>query len=463
MKGMLWRLVATGTTLLLALTVGFSYGGMVSGDGIGWTYEVLVMTYPLVFLVGLGLWRRGIAGRPAAPLFRLGAWMAFLLSPLLLVAWAGWGVGFGEAFLEMARHLLLAAVPSALLLVAYLIFFRSVRFAWLNVGVLALATLVSAVSLARGAASLGRAFSSYGTDDLIVGIVVTALAAGLGVLNLLAARRPAERREAAVARPGPVALWWSLAALSVPFVALASFGVTARALTELGSDSSEAWGEELIVSIEAGRVDVLRSQLEGRRLGVSIPAEALVAAAERGQVDALRLLVEAGADLEAETSIHYSTALLSAARWADAATVRALLELGADPDHGGKLLAETSYVWLTPLDAAIDADNPDSLRALLEGGAATETAAGDGITPLIRAAQSGHVECVRALIEGAAALDARDGYSERTPLHHAAHWGHREVYELLLDAGADPTLTDGDGRRAAELLEASTEPAPGES
>jgi hypothetical protein len=439
-KEMMWRMTAVGTTLLLALIVGVVYGGMMNDDSIDYSHEIFVMTYPAVFLVGLSLWRCA-AGRRASPLFRLAAWMAFLLAPMALVAWAGWAVGFGEPFREVARHLLLAAVPCALLMVAYLISFRSIRFAWFNVVLLGLLTASAVFSIVRGTASLGRAFSSYGKGDLIAGVVVAVLAAGICLLNVLAARRPVPERKTRPAWPGPAALWWALAVLAVPLVALLSLGVTARSLSELGSDSSQAFGEDIIASIRIGQIDALRSQLEARRPGVSIPADVLVAAAE------------AGADLEAETVLNYATALVSAARWSDLATVQALLQLGADPDHGSYVLAETSNEWMTPLGAAVYADKPDILRALLEAGATTETAAGDGISPLIRAARSGRLECARVLVKAGATIDARDLIFNRTALHHAAHWEQREVYQLLLEEGADPTLTDKNGRTAAELLE----------
>ena len=56
----------------------------------------------------------------------------------------------------------------------------------------------------------------------------------------------------------------------------------------------------------------------------------------------------------------------------------------------------------------------------------------------------------RPLLEGGARVDDRD-VRGRTALMIAAEGGHAEIAALLLARGADPSLMDNAGRRAADL------------
>jgi hypothetical protein len=114
------------------------------------------------------------------------------------------------------------------------------------------------------------------------------------------------------------------------------------------------------------------------------------------------------------------TSLHLAAFFGGAATVRALLAAGAEPDA--------------------DADNPLRVR------------------PLHSAVASHDRESVRALLEAGADPNVaqRGGF---TPLHGAAHAGDGEMVALLLAHGADPALTTDDGKDARSLAEGDAVPA----
>ncbi len=227
-------------------------------------------------------------------------------------------------------------------------------------------------------------------------------------------------------------------------------------------------------------------------------------AAERGDVEMARMLVHAGAGMEAVTRMAEYTALHLACRAGHGAVARALLEAGADP------AAPTASGGATSLHLAAAAGSAEAVVALIEHGAdvdAREERAGQ--TPLIFAAAQNRVEAIRALIAGgadpsistrvvdmveleeslrggaddavrrqiAAQLAARDAGKEEeregedgdpedkpaeapkpmsmgeqvghvggmTALLHAARQGHDEAVEVLLEAGADVDRASADG------------------
>jgi ankyrin repeat protein len=127
--------------------------------------------------------------------------------------------------------------------------------------------------------------------------------------------------------------------------------------------------------------------------------EALVWAAKSDRVDALPLLAELGARLDADP--YRGTALAWAASRGHVAAVRRLLELGADPDVRGTF-----------------------------GGPGH----GQGVTALHLAAGDGHVEAARILLQGGADPTIRDLLFDSTPLGWAEHLGHAAAADLLRTA-----------------------------
>jgi hypothetical protein len=96
---------------------------------------------------------------------------------------------------------------------------------------------------------------------------------------------------------------------------------------------------------------------------------------------------------------------------------------------------------LTPLAAAIRADNQQTVSRLLELGADIHAAGRGGETPLFLAAFFGRLEIVEYLLERGADVNAQtmDG---RTPLHAAVLGSHPEVARRLMEAGAVISETD---------------------
>ena len=154
----------------------------------------------------------------------------------------------------------------------------------------------------------------------------------------------------------------------------------------------------------------------------------IVVAARNSDHQAVRALLEAGADPDA-TYGDGTTALHWAAHRDAHAMVVDLLTAGADAnagdDHG-----------VTPLSLASLNGNRFVVDALLAAGADPNAARTSGETPLMTAARVGSLEVVRSLIAAGADPNAREATLGQTALMLAVAENHTPVARLLLETGA---------------------------
>ena len=101
-------------------------------------------------------------------------------------------------------------------------------------------------------------------------------------------------------------------------------------------------------------------------------------------------------------------------------------------------------------EAAKDGDRA-TVRALLEQGADVNLAEGDGMTALHWAASKGDVEVARLLVARGANVKAATRLGSFTPLHLAAQAGSAPIIALLAAHGADGRRGHADGRDAAHV------------
>ncbi len=185
-------------------------------------------------------------------------------------------------------------------------------------------------------------------------------------------------------------------------------------------------------------------KLSGMAFGVAVVAATVAAtltespvadAAMRGDVEAVRDLIESGADVNAPqgdgmTALHWS------ARSGDPGLVALLVEAGAEPDP------RTRIGGYTPLHLSAAAGHAEAMDALLEAGAdarARTTMVG-AAEPLHFAAASGSTDAVQLLLAHGAAVDVQEGSRGQTPLMFAAAKNRLDVVRMLLGAGADVAL-----------------------
>ena len=151
------------------------------------------------------------------------------------------------------------------------------------------------------------------------------------------------------------------------------------------------------------------------------------------------LLLDVGADIDAQTSVHSNgeTPLAMKLRFGSEADVRFLLERGADPNRG-------------PIKFMPSASMPALVALLLEHG--WNINEGDGQRTLLHHdANHGHGKKVRVLLDFGADPNVRDA-AGRAPLHLVAARGTgREAIRALVGAGADVEACDAAGRTPLAL------------
>ena len=260
----------------------------------------------------------------------------------------------------------------------------------------------------------------------------------------------------------------------------------AKAMGKLGADAAEL----LCWAAGNGRVDLVKALLKrgadpGRACPLHIPGHfpddderepteadwfaeeyepthidlrPLGAAVHGGHADVARLLIDAGADVNADAG--GGPPIFHAVRRGHAKVVELLIERGAD-------LSVRDASGDTLLYEVAGSTHADVADILLRAGADPNERNGDGLPPLVAAAIRGDVRIVRALLAAGAEVNppkaARGGRSKGArrklagdednwspPLVYAADIGHLEVVRTLLDAGADVTAKDGYGQTAYE-------------
>lgn len=129
--------------------------------------------------------------------------------------------------------------------------------------------------------------------------------------------------------------------------------------------------------------------------------------------------------------------------------IQSLLQNGLDPNLN-------FYRGITPLSLAVKYDRLEIVRILMEFHADPNLSDDKtGLTPLIHCiSEDFSPETMSALIEGGADLDQKDG-NGMSPLHHCMNEGKLEPLRLLLENGADPNVRDFDGVTCIHLAKSS--------
>lgn len=268
---------------------------------------------------------------------------------------------------------------------------------------------------------------------------------------------------------------------SVPSASIRRVPRAWSSLTESTSQSSDSF----FVAARENDADTLKQLLEQDDIDLnakSVAAQgstALHLAASFGSLDALEVLVDAGANLESQVNgarpLHLaafknensivkrlleagadanaeqedgSTALLEASAAGHALIVDSLLKANADPNRGTVAL---------PLPSAALKNHTEVVELLLRGGADPNALETDGATALLKAAAAGNVRCVELLLEADANADV--SLNGLSALHYAAIEGHLDVVKALIAAGADVTVEDEGGNTPLRYVLAASEPA----
>jgi ankyrin repeat protein len=241
----------------------------------------------------------------------------------------------------------------------------------------------------------------------------------------------------------------------------------------------------LFSAVDANCVDLVTQLLDQ---GASVDARdrlgarPLSHAARSGHLQMVELLLARGAPIDAR-NLAGATALYFAAEGSHISIAQRLIERGADVKLTGRS-------GISPITAAAYAGNEVIVEALLAAGADARAPDETGKPPIVYAAAGARLDIVKRLearnidinarypndltllmwasgpdenapeaqaakvvaylLDAGAHIDDRDDRG-RTALMIAAEGGHAEIANLLLARGADASLKDKAGKRAADL------------
>ncbi len=189
--------------------------------------------------------------------------------------------------------------------------------------------------------------------------------------------------------------------------------------------------ENIFAAAEVGDLEAIKKHLEG---GVDVNAvnkggyTALHMAVRRGQKEVVALLLEKGANVNAERK--GKTPLEFAGKNEE---IAALLR-----EKGGKTGKEIKAAG--SIFSAAQSGLVDAVKTHLAAGVDVNGKNKGGYTALHLASKKGHVEVAKVLLEAKADIAAASK-SGKTALHYVAYYkGNIDLAKLLLDAGAEPNV-----------------------
>ena len=211
-------------------------------------------------------------------------------------------------------------------------------------------------------------------------------------------------------------------------------------------DAATAIGNTaLIRAASSGYVDLIKLLLirGADPMKANWYGTALHCAAEAGQCESIRLLLDSGINVDLRDTFG-RTPLHCASDQRHVLAMELLLDMGADPnarDNTGVMLIH---------DAVQVGDERIMRRLLRDVRVDISATTNRESTALHYAAIGGHANVVRMLLDVGVEIDARDD-SGRTALHLAAAWGRQDVVRLLLEAGASVNAKTDDRATARYL------------
>ena len=274
--------------------------------------------------------------------------------------------------------------------------------------------------------------------------------------------------------------------------------VTTRSMTQPAAGPGDLY--QAIRTNDVARLKTLVSSRDAANAPGAFGSTPLMDAAAAGSADAMAVLIDRGADVNAQNAFGTTALVMSATQ---INKVRLLLDHGAQVNLASKQGRTALFVAAmsepsadivrllsargadfrakdafgnTTLTAAAYGNDLDTIRLALAAGVDVNTAGETGVTPLLGAAYNGNLAAVRLLLANGAKVNAaakipplfpldppKSGpiaLSEITPLLAATPAGPVELVRALLDAGAEVNAKDGRGMTPLMLAVATNHQDP---
>ena len=199
----------------------------------------------------------------------------------------------------------------------------------------------------------------------------------------------------------------------------------------------------LTATSEAIQIILLEAGADPNRRGLDA-ATALHYAAYFGFLDAVRLLVSQGADVDArnkeeQTPLWVACSNTHIPEEKSVAIAKILLQSSASPNAVSKVGGRT------PFDEAICQNRPKVVRLLLEKGADILARPPDNLYPLHRVARDGFELVLKELVPYYESINFREPDTNYTALHFATLGGHESCVKFLLTKNAGLQSAGKDG------------------
>ena len=198
----------------------------------------------------------------------------------------------------------------------------------------------------------------------------------------------------------------------------------------------------LILAAHHGHTETVRYLVGLPEVEVNYQARnnhtALYSAVQEGHPDVVRVLIDAGADIETKGSWGHSPLECASLR-DDVVSVKMLVEAGA-------AVAEADKRRDSCLLLAVIQGHTETVRYLAGLPQVDVDEVRNRQSALFCAIQQGvHHDVVQALIDGGADIERISSWGGRKPLLFASSLGHLAIVKVLVGAGADVQVTDSKG------------------
>jgi ankyrin repeat protein len=170
---------------------------------------------------------------------------------------------------------------------------------------------------------------------------------------------------------------------------------------------------------------------------------ALMTAAKIGSLESIKTLLDAGAKVDTVDATYRQTALMIAVRENHTDIVRVLVERGADVN--AQTRTGQAPGWVLPNSVAGFGFGKGIIRGGLPADRGSRYFIPGGLTPLLYAARDGRLEPAKILLAAGANLEHKDP-NDITPLLMAISNNHVDVARFLIEKGAAINVSDWYGR-----------------